>query len=490
MRIPIGIYLFISYLLVLLAGTGLAGSLAWRTVEQLYLDSQRENLLAQARLTASAFQGEYLPILPAQPYIQMANTLAGVHERLIGEEGAVLLDSTVLAGEDPIEVPAAEQVGYVAPDELLARPEIKKALSGQPATFVRSFAFGSFAADRRVLYAAAPVFSRNNEVIGIAYLAMPLPASGLPPSVTLELLGAVLLTALLAGLAGSILTRRIARPLENLAGAANAVASGDLQQRPPPGTDIREVHGLAQAFDRMTESLRRSRQVHNAFIADVTHELRTPLTVIKGTVETLEDGALDDLKGRGPLLESMHCETERLIRLVNDLLLLTRADAGALQLDLRPLDLSELARSRCEGLSLLASRRGVKLEVVEAGDDPSNRCCVLGDADRLAQVLDNLLDNAIRYAPEASSVTVRIRQVGDEVECAVGDRGPGIPPEHLDLIFERFYRADASRQRQTGGAGLGLAIVRALVLAQGGRICAKSAPGDGTSIIFWLPSVD
>lgn len=484
MRAPIGIYLFLSYLLVLLAGMGLAASLAWRTVEQLYLDSQRENLLAQARLTAAALHGRPLPLTPAQPYNQTANTLAGIHTRVIGDEGAVLLDSTTLAGDIPVEVPAAEQDGYVAPAELLLRPEIETALRGQPATAIRSVAI---AGGRRVLYAAAPVLSETSTVSGIVYLAMPLPANGLPPGVTLELFGAVLLAALLAGLAGSLLARRIARPLESLADAAKAVAAGNLQQRTPPGTDIREVQGLAQAFDSMTESLRRSNQARNAFIADVTHELRTPLTVIKGTIETLEDGALDDLEGRGPLLESMQRETERLIRLVNDLLVLTRADAGALQLELHPLDLAELARSRCEGLSLLASRRGVKLDVLEAGHDPSSRCRALGDTDRLAQVLDNLLDNAIRYAPEHSTVTVCIQQSGDEIECAVHDQGPGIPPEHVDFIFERFYRADASRQRQTGGAGLGLAIVRALVLAQGGGIHAESAPGEGTSIIFWLP---
>ncbi len=485
MRTPIGIYLFLSYLLVLLAGMSLAGGLAWRTVEQLYLDSQRENLLAQARLTAAAWRGRPLPVrFAGSPYSQAANTLAGVHTRMIGDEGVVLFNAATLAGDIPVEVPIAEQDGYVAPAELLLRPEIQAALQGQPTTAIRSIAIAN---DRRVLYAAAPVYSEKNVVIGIVYLATPLPANGLPPGVTLELLGAALLAVLLAGLVGSLLARRIARPLESLAGAANAVAAGDLQQRAPPGTDIREVQGLAQAFDSMTESLRRASQVRNAFIADVTHELRTPLTVIKGTIETLEDGALDDLEGRGPLLESMQRETERLIRLVNDLLVLTRADAGALQLDLRPLDLAGLARSRCEGLSLLASRRGVNLEALEAGDDPSSRYRALGDADRLAQVLDNLLDNAIRYAPDGSSVTVYIRQAGDEIECAVSDRGPGIPPEHLGFIFERFYRADASRQRQTGGAGLGLAIARALVLAQAGRIRAESAPGEGTSIIFWLP---
>jgi signal transduction histidine kinase len=125
----------------------------------------------------------------------------------------------------------------------------------------------------------------------------------------------------------------------------------------------------------------------------------------------------------------------------------------------------------------------VELNVV-AGEG----CCVRGDADRLAQVLDNLLDNAIRHAPEGSTVTVSIQKEGNEIQCAVSDHGKGIPAQHLPFIFERFYRADTSRNRQTGGTGLGLAIVRALVLAHEGRVAAWSVEGEGTAITFWLPA--
>ena len=147
----------------------------------------------------------------------------------------------------------------------------------------------------------------------------------------------------------------------------------------------------------MTASLRQADQAKTAFISDVTHELRTPLTVIKGTIETLQDGALDDLAARGPFLAAMSRETERLIRLVNDLLVLTRADAGALNLQLHPLDLAELARSRCEHLARAAGQSQVRLVVIPPAGEET--CPVLADADRMAQVLDNLLDNAIRYSP-------------------------------------------------------------------------------------------
>ena len=164
----------------------------------------------------------------------------------------------------------------------------------------------------------------------------------------------------------------------------------------------------------MVESLKQSDQAQNEFVANVAHELRTPLTVIKGTIETLEDGAMDDVKGRGPLLTSMQRETDRLIRLVNDLLILTRADAGMLKLELKPLDLGDLVKQRCEHLAPLAGHRGVTFEI-----KADKTFCVVGDEDRVAQVLDNLLDNAVRYSPDGAAVTVEVAQQGKDclVQC-------------------------------------------------------------------------
>jgi signal transduction histidine kinase len=471
--------LSLSTLVVLFLGMSLAAALAWMAVGRLYLETQRENLLAQARLTAAALQYAPLPNRPADLYSQATNIQPGIHTRLLNEQGAVIVSLPLLAGEMSVQVPSVENTNSVTPAELLQRPEIQQALQGDPATAIRRIAS---AGKRRVLYAAAPILAADGSVAGLVYLATPLPPGGLPVSVLLQLAGAVLIAVLLAALAGTLLSRRIARPVEAIARAADAVTAGDLEQQVPADSSIRELDSLGQTFNAMTASLRQSEQVKNAFIADVTHELRTPLTVIKGTIETLEDGALDDAAGRGPLLASMQRETDRLIRLVNDLLVLARADAGALKLDLHPLDLGELARSRCEHLIRLAALRRVELNVV-AGDEYRAR----GDADRLAQVLDNLLDNAIRHAPEGSTVTINIQKEGDETRCAVSDHGRGIPTEHLPFIFERFYRLDASRNRQTGGTGLGLAIVRALVLAQGGRVQADSIQGDGTTVTFWLP---
>ena len=482
MRTPIQLRLSLTILAVLLLGMSLAAALSWLAVEGLYLDTQRDNLLAQAKLTASALQDSPFPTAPAEPYSQTANVLPGIHTRLLGEQGGVVVNLPIAADDVPIQVPIAENSASVSTVELLQRPEIQSALGGTPATSVRRVAS---AENRRVLYAAAPVYSADGQIAGIVYLATPLPPARLPINIIWQLLGAVLIAALLAGAAGALLSRRIATPLEELVDAASAVADGDLDQRVPADSDIRELHTLGEAFNSMTESLRQSEKAKNAFVADVTHELRTPLTVINGTIETLEDGAIDDMEGRGPLLKSMQAETRRLIRLVNDLLVLTRADAGALNLKLESIDLGELTRARCEKLSALAASRRVEFNV-GAGE----QVAVRADADRLTQVLDNLLDNAIRHAPDESTVTVNIQREDREVCCTVSDQGAGIPAGHLPLIFERFYRVDSSRNRHTGGSGLGLAIVQSLLLAQGGRITVDSLEGQGSTFTFWLPAAE
>ena len=480
MRTPIRLRLFLTFLLILLLGMGIAAGLAWLSVEQLFLDTLRDNLLAQAKLTALALQDSTLPQISTEVYSQTSNVQPGIHTRLLDEQGGVVVGLPITPDTMPVQVPLAENIGSVSPDALLQRVEIQSALQGIPAAVVRRVAS---AENRRVLYAAAPVLNDLGDITNIVYLATPLPAARLPENIILQLVGAVVAAVLLAGIVGIVLSRRIARPLEDLVHAAGAVSRGDLHQHVPLDEDILELHSLGQAFNTMTTSLRRTDQVKNAFIADVTHELRNPLTVIKGTIETLEDGALDDLEGRGPLLASMSRETDRLIRMVNDLLVLIRADAGVLNLQVKPINLAELAQARCSSLSMLAAPRGLQMSVQAQGV-----VNVLADPDRLSQVFDNLLDNAIRYAPKGSTITLDIQRTGDEIQCAVIDQGPGIPEKNLPFIFERFYRADTSRTRNTGGSGLGLAIVQSLVEAHSGRIAANSVLGKGTAITFWLPA--
>ncbi len=466
--------LFVNYFIVLSLGMLLAAALVWLAVSNLYISTQRENILAQAQLIAAGYQDATLPTQPVQPYLQTSNIAPGIHTRLIGDSGAVLVGLPLT--NEMIQLSEAEQYGSIPSSELIQRPEIDSALKGTPATALRRVDD-----DRRVLYAAAPVQNSSGQITGIVYVAMPLPSGGLPSKIIMQILGAAAVAVFLAGIAGNYLARKIATPLEELSNAALAVSNGSLKQPASIHSDIAELQSVSQTFNEMVTSLRQSDEAKKAFIADVTHELRTPLTVIKGTIETLEDGALDDLDGRDSLLASMMRETERLIRMVNELLVLTRADAGSLQLNIQKFDLTELVRVRCENINLLAARKNVELKIL--GD----ALIVSADPDRISQVIDNLLGNAIRHSRENSSIVFAINSQDDGVECSVSDSGTGIPSKHLPFIFDRFYRVESSRDRISGGTGLGLAIARAIIHAHGGKIFAESVEGAGTTITFWLP---
>lgn len=482
MKTPIRLRLTVSHLVVLIVGMTLAGSLVWLAVENLYLSTQRENLLSQATLTARALEDSPLPDYSPEPYSQTTNVRPGIHTRLLNESGAVILGVPLPERENPLPLSPELDPGYLAPGELVDRPEIQSALDGQGDTAVRRI---DALEGQRVLYAAAPVFDSQAQVVSLVYIAMPLPGRGLPGKLSLELLGAVLAGGLIASLIGTLLAGSIARPLERMDQAASEISRGQLDQQVTARAGVQELDNLGRTFNQMAESLRRSDELKNAFIADVTHELRTPLTVIKGSVETLQDGALNDSAACGNVLHLMSRETERLINLVNQLLLLARSDAGALALEIQPLDLAELVSERVKNLRPLAAQKDLQIQVRQSGDPDR---LALGDRSRTAQVIDNLLDNALRYAPQGSLVVITLQDRGDRILCSVQDAGTGIPAGDLAKIFDRFYRVEAARDRESGGAGLGLAIARALVQAQGGSITAVSQPGDGAQLTFSLPA--
>jgi signal transduction histidine kinase len=291
---------------------------------------------------------------------------------------------------------------------------------------------------------------------------------------------------MLSALVGLVLARAIAQPVRELTRAANHLARGDFNYL--KGLDVRssdELGDLAHAFRSMSRDLQHTLQLRTDLVSNVSHELRTPLTAIKGLVETLRDGAVDDLGARDKFLASIEGETDRLIRLVNDLLILSRADAQALVLHRERFDLVELARACVDELAAQAAARGVTLTV----EGPLAQ--VDADPDRIRQILVNLLDNAIRYSPPGETVRVSITSAPDSVAVSVQDRGPGIPTTDQPRVFERFYRADRSRARDahgSAGAGLGLAIAQTLVQAHGGHITLESCEGQGTTVQFTLPA--
>jgi signal transduction histidine kinase len=289
----------------------------------------------------------------------------------------------------------------------------------------------------------------------------------------------------LSGAVGLFLSRAIARPVRRLTSAAGSVAEGKLDLEVPI-TSRDELGRLSAAFNEMTARLRSARQMQIDFVANVSHELRTPLTAIKGLIETLRDGAVDDAGVRDRFLETVEGETDRLIRLVNDLLVLSRADSEALNLRREALDLGLVCREVADRIMPQAMAREVKIRV-EASSEP---LLAAADPDRIDQVLVNLLDNAIKYSQPGGEVTLVASDApGSRIMVQVRDRGIGIPVTELPRIGERFYRSDKARSRALGGSGLGLAIAEALVEAHGGSLWLESKEGEGTVVRFTLPAV-
>ncbi len=246
-----------------------------------------------------------------------------------------------------------------------------------------------------------------------------------------------------------------------------------------------EVSG-AVAVGHDVTAYRQLDRLRTNFVSDVSHELRTPLTAIKGFVETLQDGAADDPAVRDRFLNTIAVETERLTRLTNDLLLLTRADAGRLDLCLAPTDLVACVQHAVAQLEGRAREKQIAVKV----DLPDGPVSVRADADRIHQVLVNLLDNAIKFTPPEGRVTISVGDYGGHPCVTVADTGPGIPADELPHVFERFYRGDRSRARKgADGSGLGLAIAKAIVEAHGGQIRVTSEPGKGAAFHFTLSLV-
>ncbi len=241
--------------------------------------------------------------------------------------------------------------------------------------------------------------------------------------------------------------------------------------------------GVVMVLHDVTE-LRRLEQVRTEFVANVSHELRTPLTAIQGYLETLLGGALEERENARRFLEIVFRHTERLGRLLDDLTDLSNIELGKVSLRLESVRLDEVV----ESVVAIIAPKAAAGRVALGADLPGALPAVLVDRDRLAQILINLVDNAVKYTSEGGRVTVRARALaGGQAEIAVIDTGVGIPPADLPRVTERFYRVDRARSRELGGTGLGLAIVKHLVLAHGGELAIESAPGRGTTVRVTLP---
>jgi signal transduction histidine kinase len=294
---------------------------------------------------------------------------------------------------------------------------------------------------------------------------------GAPPAFSL-VIGIILLLLILNG--GARGFRRLSTPVHELVDAAERIEAGDYSAR-VRARGPREIRSLSNAFNAMGARLERSETERRRLLADVTHELRTPLAVIQGNIEALIDGVhpADEAHFRAIL-----DETQVLSRLIDDLRIISIAEAGALALHREPTDVAELARDVVASFDAAAGSQGVRLStqvtmgVTTADIDPI----------RVREILSNVIANALRYTPRDGSIEVTVTPFDSDISVSVHDTGPGIPPDVLPRVFERFTRSPESP-----GAGLGLAIAKSLVTAHGGTIIAQSAPGMGTTIRFSVP---
>ena len=288
--------------------------------------------------------------------------------------------------------------------------------------------------------------------------------------------GGAMAVALLLGV---LLAQQVVRPLRRLTLAAQRVPHGHLDERIQVNGDD-EVAQLANAFNEMAESLERTEAARRQLVADIAHELRTPLTVIGGTVQAMRDGVLpaDDAN-----LDAIQEEVASLTRLVSDLRDLSLGDVGQLAMRHEPVDLRVIVESVRSAFAAEAATRGIMLSTEQAHEIP----WILGDETRLRQCVRNLVDNALRHTPPGGRIAIEASAQISSVTIRVIDTGEGILAEHLPHLFDRFFRADQSRNRRSGGSGLGLAIVQQIVHAHGGEITAASAgPGQGATFTIRL----
>ena len=326
---------------------------------------------------------------------------------------------------------------------------------------------------------------RGSTLVGWVQLALPTEQVTNPLSrLMVSLLVAAPIALLLAGFTGYWLADRALRPVEVIRSRAEDISQENLAARVPVPNRGDELSRLAETFNAMLDRLEAAFKAQRRFIADASHELKTPIAILRARWEQAIDDPKLPQEVRTQLIRDVE-ELARLNKLVEDLLLLTRADEGKIRLAHEPVNMAELFSSLREDARTLGAAKAQHV-TVEARDCGT----VLGDRGRLYQLFLNLVDNAVKYSPSGATVRVSCERRDGALLVTVQDNGPGIPPNDLPHIFDRFYRVDKSRSRELGGSGLGLSICKWIAEAHGGHIEIKSTPGEGTRVEVLLPAAD
>lgn len=449
--------LLVSFFIAIALPLAVLGVYAVRALERATLDHLLANLTATARLTAAEVAAE-----PEDTPIDVR----------IGRWATALQIRIAVANLRGMTVAASSAL----PRGLAGEPGVDAALHGTVAQGQVVDASGE-----RWLYAAAPV-ERTGTVSGAVDLLLRLRSvQGVFWRVRWALAAALGIAGALAGGLVLYLTQALFGPIGAMKAAAERIGAGDLQQRLPERAD--ELGDFARVLNTMARQLNERETRRRDFLANVSHELRTPVANVQFTAEALLAGAADDPDRRRRMLETIGRESERLARLVRQLLDLASLQSGRAALSREAVRVAELFDDAVTRFAVRAAAAGVRLETVVAGAVPVLEC----DPDRLAEVLDNLVDNALRSTPAGGSVTLAAHAAGDDVVLEVADTGRGIAAADLPFVFEKFYRGGTARDRASGGSGLGLAIVKAIVEACGGRITVESQIAGGTKFVIRLP---
>jgi signal transduction histidine kinase len=329
----------------------------------------------------------------------------------------------------------------------------------------------------------------GDKIIGVVRIAVPL------SEVQLELrslyratiLGAVA-AIFVAAIIAYVMARGISRPIRQMREVAGAIAGGRFDKKAiVKGEDelaelARSLNAMSDELEQKIEQLRYLDKVRSDFVANVSHELKTPLTSIRGFVETLEDGAINNKDNAMRFLAIIKKHTQRLGNIIDDLLRLSELESGG-GIEMTEFDLKGLIDEVVMGFGHALSAKRQNLTVTHTTDD----FIIRGDRDKLEQVFVNLIDNATKYTEEGGHIKVQLADNDNSVMVTIEDNGIGIPKEDVERVFERFYRVDKAHSREVGGTGLGLSIAKHIVLAHKGEICIDSESGKGTKVLVTLP---
>ena len=373
-----------------------------------------------------------------------------------------------------------------SPEGIIQGPLSKLPQEALPADLSGPY-HGTYAISKRqtfvfAAYPLTPLFDSQKPSAEVLVLAVPrASALALWTSFSRPFFWAGLIALAISVVIAILLARSLYRPIKRVTDAAREIAQGKYSQEIPPAGPT-EVKGLALAFNQMAKQVKLSQQRLRDFLSDVSHELRSPLTSIRGFAQAMVDGTAGDSEAKSKAAHIIEDESKRMIRLVDELLELSRIESGQIRMLHEPVDIKTLLEHCQEIFTLRAEEKGIRLRTDLKPLPP-----VVGDTDRLEQVFCNLLDNSLKHTPQGGEISITAQQVPPGfLEITVADTGQGIPSEQLDRVFERFYRADNSAAES--GTGLGLAIAREIVRAHGGDIEAKSTLGKGARFLVRLPT--